>query len=261
MRTATLTLILLSFFYLHPAAHSADQSLGEISKTKYYYCIENSYKLALKTISKNGNILRTKIYSKRKARRIYKNFTTEIRKLLKEVKTTKSVKKKGRLRVKIAGRKVIKSGIKKCLNKSLEFASDQNLTSGSLPPETVLPEEINTEKAIESSFFNGSCEYKAKVIEPYATGSDKKILAPLSGQFYCSFTSSKSSFGDLLLKAYKKGAPQEIVFSKTVPRSEIKAGFSFKVSVCDEFPGCYYSNLLAKISSESGIDISLEELQ
>ena len=236
-----------------------DQLIADLSKSKSYYCIENDYFLALKTKNAQGEIVRTKIYKKKKARRIYKSYLLKIKNTKQAIKLSDSKRQQSKLKLKLAGYLTTKDNLKKCLNKTLQFASNLSLTSGSLPENLELPATTNSSNTLTGS-FPGDCQYKSTSIPAYQPGNDNITLAPLSGQFFCDFTSESADFGDLLLKVYRRGAPQEIIFSKTVPRDQIKPGYKFIVTVCTEFPGCFYSNLLAKTAAEVGLDISLERM-
>ncbi len=240
------------------SAQAEDQRIAIISKTKSYFCKENSNSVLIKTFTQDGLEKNVREFTDRQALKLRKQVVKEIKLLKADLKKESSNKLKRKMESQIATKQLIRDGIQDCLNATLTFASEANLPTEPLPVDLVLPptyEETN----IVTGLFSGNCELKGKNIPAYQAGSDQVLFAPQSGQLFCSFSTEETDYQSLLLKVFKKGNPEEIIFTKTIKKEDIKEDSSFTVVLCPEFPGCFNANIIAKYISEGGIDISLEK--
>ncbi len=254
----TLKYIFPLLLVLNLSLLAEDQRIATISKNKSYFCKENTNSILLKSYTPTGQEKNVQELTNKKALTLRKNLVKQIKSLKKELKSETNKKKLKKLEQQIAIKQLVRDGIKNCLEATLTFASDINLSTDPLPVDLILPPTYNETNTITGA-FSGSCELKGKHIPAYQAGSDQALFAPQSGQLFCNFTTTDTDYQSLLLKVFRQGSPSEILFTKTINRADIKEDLSFTVALCPEFPGCFNANIIAKAISEDGIDISLEK--
>ena len=248
-------LIILSNFL-----YAEDVQLGKVlrTKNKFYICDTQNKTVTIATLSRTGEYLSQRLLSKRKTNKQIKSFTLRIKNLAQQISQESNKKRKAKLKSTRQNIIKINKNLKKCLsNKVYELAEKKDFIPESIPISYTAPPVFNA-TATAIGKYKANCTLEGKNIPAYQDNPDFKLQAPESASLKCTLTSAENISDSILLKITEKNNPKKIIFSSRVKKEQVKNN-SFKVTLCSEFPGCYYANIVAKTIGEKGIDVVIED--